>query len=584
MILQTLTKHYENLVEKGELERPGWQAVKVPFALQLDVDGRLLQIVDIRIEVNRKGNKVLVPKTLNVPAQVERTSGIISSFLCNNAEYMLGIDSKGKPKHAKACFEACAALHHKLLDGIDHPMAKAVLAFFDTWNPDTATEQACVVPWLKELTTGNLIFQLDLDYAQDVAEIREAWQHSYDGMQQDAQRMRCLVTGEYTEIARLHPSIKGVQNAQAMGVKLVSFDKTKTAFESYGHDGEQGLNAPVGMHTAFAYGAALNHLLSDRAHTLYLGDTTAVFWTDTADGGCADCLAAFIGADTQHDKEIDDAMHKLAQGLPADWAGISVDPDNHFYILGLSPNAARLSVRFFLTDTFGKLAGRMLDHHERMKIIPSSTDTRNLFSIRDMLDATVNQHSSDKKRKPLPQLSGDVLRAVLTGDRYPETLYQQVQIRIRAEKKITRERAAIIKAYLLRNQQETNNIISEVAWVKLNEETTYAPYVLGRLFAVLESLQRRASGGDLNTTIKDKYFNSACCTPAIIFPTLINRVDVYLKKLDGGLPKWYANQIGSLMCKLDEGYPARLSLADQGVFQLGYYHQTYQKKEDKENG
>ena len=580
MILQTLTKHYENLVEKGELERPGWQHVKVPFALQIDEDGRLLRIVDIRMEEDRKGKKVLVPQTLNVPAQAKRASGIVANCLCDNAAYLLGIDSKGKPERAKACFEACAALHHRVLDGVDHPVAKAVLAFFDTWNPDTAAEHACVTPWLKELTTGNLIFQLDLDYAQDIAEIRAAWQRSYDGVQPDAQRMRCLVTGEYTEIERLHPSIKGVQNAQTMGASLVSFNAP--AFESYGHDGEQGLNAPVGRYAAFAYGAALNHLLSDRAHTLYLGDTTAVFWTDTADGGCADCLAALIGADTQHDKEIDDAMHKLAQGLPADWAGISVEPGNHFYILGLSPNAARLSVRFFLTDTFGKLAGRMLDHHKRMEIVHSPADTRNLLSIRQILDETVNPYASDKK--PLAQLSGDVLRAVLTGDRYPETLYQQVQIRIRAEKEITRGRAAIIKAYLLRNRQENNDIISEVAKVKLNEETTYAPYVLGRLFAVLESLQRRASGGDLNTTIKDKYFNSACCTPAVTFPTLIRLAQAHLKKLDGGLARWYSDQIGSLIARLDEGYPARLSLADQGVFQLGYYHQTYQKKEDKENG
>lgn len=582
MILQALTQHYEALAQKGTLERPGWQTAKVSFALRLAPDGELRGVVDVRQEEERGKKKVLVPKSMNVPAQVKRSSGVAANLLCDNAAYMLGVDSKGKPERAKSCFEACAQAHHQMLDGVDHPAARAILAFFDTWNPATACENEHVLPVLDDLASANIVFQVGMDYAQEILEIRDAWQIRYDAPSSDALKMRCLVTGAHTEIERLHPSIKGVKDAQSMGASLVSFNAP--AFESYGRDGEQGLNAPVGKYAAFAYGAALNHLLSDRQHMLYLGDMTVVFWAEEANENEADFLTALLEGNEVRNQEIADALRKLANGLNADWADMPVKPDNHFWILGLAPNAARLSVRFFMSDTFGALARRMIRHHKEMEIARPAYDTRETLSLWGLLNETVNPHASDKKASP--QMAGDVLRAILTGARYPETLYQQVQLRIRAEREITRGRAAIIKAYLLRNVQTNQAIISEVAQVKLNEETTYAPYVLGRLFAVLEGLQEAANPG-INATIKDRYFSSACCMPAMTFPTLINLAQAHLKKLDKGGNVYFSKQIGELAQKMDEPYPARLNLADQGVFQLGYYHQTqkrFEKKEDKNNG
>ena len=130
------------------------------------------------------------------------------------------------------------------------------------------------------------------------------------------------------------------------------------------------------------------------------------------------------------------------------------------------------------------------------------------------------------------------------------------------------------------------DIVSEVAQVKLNEETRYAPYVLGRMFAVLEGIQEAANPG-INTTIRDRYFNSACCTPAVVFPVLIRLAQAHLKKMDGGLSAYMNRQLQALMGMLDEAYPGRLNLSDQGIFQLGYYHQRqkrYEKKEEKNNG
>lgn len=585
MILQALVGHYEQLAAKGRLETPGWQSVKVSYALRLNESGELRAIEDLREETVRGKKTVWVPRTMQVPQQVKRSSGVAPNFLCDNAAYMLGVDSKGKPERAKACFDACAARHHALLDGVAHPMAAAILRFFDTWNPMQAAAHPLVAPLLKELAAANLVFQLGLDDAQEIPEIRSAWQRAYDAPPEGVQTMRCLVTGEQAEIARLHPSIKGVQDASTMGASLVSFNAP--AFESYAHDGGQGLNAPVGKYAAFAYGAALNQLLSDRDHRMHLGDATVVFWAEDAEDAYADLFSAMLGSDQRiQDRDLLDIMGKLAMGQRVNWEDMPLNPDNGFCILGLAPNSARLSVRFFLKDSFGAFAARITAHHQRMEIVRPKHDPWETVPVFAMLRETVNPNASSKDASP--QMAGEVLRAILSGGNYPATLYQQVQLRIRAEHEITRGKAAIIKAYLLKNTPEgaMKAIISEVAQVKLNEETRYAPYVLGRMFAVLEGIQEAANPG-INTTIRDRYFNSACCTPAVVFPVLIRLAQAHLKKMDAGLAQYMNRQLQALMGMLDEAYPSRLNLNDQGIFQLGYYHQRqkrFEKKEEKDNG
>lgn len=115
----------------------------------------------------------------------------------------------------------------------------------------------------------------------------------------------------------------------------------------------------------------------------------------------------------------------------------------------------------------------------------------------------------------------------------------------------------------------------------LNEESTYVPYNLGRLFAVLEHIQQEANPG-INATIKDKYFSSAAATPAKIFPLLVDLAQKHLRKLNEGSKVAFSKQVQNIMEHLDEGYPAHMTMPEQGAFQIGYYHQTqkrYQKKE-----
>ncbi len=271
-------------------------------------------------------------------------------------------------------------------------------------------------------------------------------------------------------------------------------------------------------------------------------------------------------------------IQDLCKGQAVTYEETLLDPDMDFYILGLAPNAARLSVRFFLHNHFGSILQNVQAHYDRLEIVKPSFEKFETLPVWKLLSETVNQNSREKE--PVPTLAGETLRAILNNTRYPATLLNGVTIRIRAEGKITRGRAAILKAYYLQNTHP--DVPKEVLTVSLNPESKNPYYTLGRLFFRAGSgAVRRQSR--INATIKDRYFNSASATPSIVFPTLLNLSEKHRKKLTVGQRIYYEKQIMELLAVLGESFPARLSLPQQGTFQLGYYHQTqerYQKKEE----
>lgn len=574
MILQALTRYYEDLLSRGEIAAPGWAPAKISFALCLNENGELTQIVPTMDEVSKGKKTVFQPQLITLPAAVKRTVSIAANFLWDNSAYLLGIDQKGDPERSLKCFAAAAKLHHAVLDSVDSPNARAILAFFDTWKPEHAAEHPALIRQLDDVTAGgNLVFRVDGRKVEKDTAICEAWQRYQDGGESGV-LMQCLVTGKEDEIAAVHPSVKGVRDAQSSGAALVSFNAP--AFCSYGR--EQNYNAPVGKYAAFAYTAALNHLLADRDHIQHIGDTTVVCWAEGAEDIYQSFgMAALFGGEVPglSDNDLRAALKRLANGLPCDDLG--VDPNRPFYILGLAPNAARLSVRFFLRDSFGKLMENVNAHYARLEIAGAKYSILPLWAL---LNATVRDF---KKQVPSPVVSGATLRAVFSGTPYPVSLMEAVLLRIRAERDITWGKAAIIKAYYLKNPHE--DCPKEVLTVSLNEASTNPAYTLGRLFSVYEAVQQAANPG-INATIKDKYFNSAAAMPASIFPVLNNLCQKHLRKLDARQRVYYDKQIMKLKGVLNENYPARMTLAQQGSFDLGYYHQTqkrYTKKEEKEN-
>ena len=485
MILQALTRYYEDLLSRGEIAAPGWAPAKISFALCLNENGELTQIVPTMDEVSKGKKTVFQPQLITLPAAVKRTVSIAANFLWDNSAYLLGIDQKGKPERSRECFAAAAKLHHAVLDSVDSPNGRAILTFFDTWKPEHAAEHPALIRQLDDVTAGgNLVFRVDGRKVEEDAAIREAWQRYRDGGESGV-LMQCLVTGKEDEIAAVHPS----------------------------------------------------------------------------------------------DNDLRAALKRLANGLPCDDLG--VDPSRPFYILGLAPNAARLSVRFFLRDSFGKLMENVNAHYERMEIVRPAYEKFNYLPLWALLRETVNLNSRDKA--PSPAMAGATARAIFSGTRYPASLLEAVMLRIRAERDITWGKAAIIKAYYLKNPHE--DCPKEVLTVSLNEASTNPAYTLGRLFSVYEAVQQAANPG-INATIKDKYFNSAAAMPASIFPVLNNLCQKHLRKLDARQRVYYDKQIMKLKGVLNENYPARMTLAQQGSFDLGYYHQTqkrYTKKEEKEN-
>lgn len=582
MILQALVDYYEFLAAQGKLAKPGWGEVKIAYALDISQTGELLGIRTLLNQVTQGKKMVNKPQIMLLPEATKRSSGVAAQFLWDNARYMLGIDEEGKEVRAKQCFLATAAKAQIVLENTNTQSAKAIKAFFANWNPDRAKDNSIVRPYIEELLgASNIIFIVDGEYAHNDLAIINAWDVFY-AAQSAEQKSICLVTGKEGPVARLHPNIKGIRGAQSSGAALVSFNAP--SFESYGH--EQGMNANVSEYAAFAYTTALNSLLSSNKHHQQIGDTTVVFWAEQNNEDCSDLFAEFLSDKIEiSNDDLHDFFQKLNACQSIRINDKLINPENKFYILGLSPNAARLSVRFFLANTFGYFLKNISRFYTDFQIVKPEFDTKDILPLWQILQETANKNAKEKAATPL--LTGAVMRSVLNGSPYPVGLFQNIMLRVKADQdnpdrfisKVSRIKAAIIKAFLIRNIKGKEDIS-----MSLDEERDSVAYVLGRLFAVLEELQEKANPG-INSTIKDKFFNSATATPAIIFPTLLHLARSHEKKLSDkkGMVISFEKSITSLLGKVKQ-FPKRLSLIDQGEFVLGYYHQVqyrYSKKEEK---
>jgi CRISPR-associated protein Csd1 len=606
MILQALYNYYQILLKDPDVEiaEPGYSNVPVSYALNLSAQGDLLDIIPLFVPVQKGKKTVERPLRMSVPEQVKRSVNVAANFLCDNAAYVLGLTGKEAkdPAYAQKRFEAFRQLNIEILSLADSPAAHAVIAFLQKHDPQTASQHPVIARHLEGLLEGgNLIFQVEGKNVLDDPEIRRVWEEYRTG--QKAIQMQCLVTGNIEPIERLHPDIKGVRGAQSKGASLVSFNLD--AFTSYGL--EQGSNAPVSKRVASGYGVALNYLLSDQNpnRKIYLGDTTVVYWAESADKRYASEFLRLINPefieespeeetskrDKGAEKFMRDVAEKIEQGKAIDLEGLKregLDENTRFYVLGLAPNAARLAVRFFLTEPFGVFAERIMQHYDDLKIEKEFANQPDYLSPYRILVECVSPKVT-KRDEELERfwslLGGALMRAILTGAPYPEGLYAAILNRIRHDSDETNEkgktrsvkinyvRAAYIKAHLLRKyRRQGHNPYQEALQMSLNESFTHPAYVLGRLFAVLEKAQREAIGQNINATIKDRYFTSACATPASVFPTLLRLAHHWTAKAEYGSA--IDRQIQSLLDMLDaRPLPSRLTLEEQGVFVLGYYHQ-----------
>jgi CRISPR-associated protein Csd1 len=593
MILQALTRYYDILSKEPEsnIAPPGYSTVGVSFALNISAQGEILDVFSLLLQEQRGKKTVDVSRRMIVPEQVKRASNIAANFLCDNITYVLGISDKDNPEHASKRFETFHQLHKDLLAKADCGAARAVIAFLEGYDPLKGREHPAIANHLETLLKGgNLVFMFRGAFVHEDAVIRQVWEAYKAG--KDAVMGQCLVTGEISPIARLHANLKGIRNANPTGASLVGFNAP--AYESYNR--EQGQNSPVSEKATFSYTTTLNYLLSaaNPNKKFTIGDTTVVYWAESEKKEYA---AAFAGifepeyveepiSDVIEQKKANEHIGKIApkvrrvQALDVSRLREGLDDSTRFYVLGLAPNAARISVRFFLTDPFGKIIDRMMHHYRDLEMVKEFDNQPSYITVRQILDETVSKKSKDQDAAPL--MAGAVFRAILTGAPYPAALYYAIINRIRADMddsqknihKINYARAAVIKAFLIRKyRNQSQHPIQEVLSMSLNEQSTIPAYALGRLFAVLEKVQQEAIG-NMNASIKDRYFTSACASPASVFPVLLRLSQHHISKAEFG----YASdrRIQDILGLLDvekNPIPARLSLDEQGIFVLGYYHQ-----------
>lgn len=581
MLLQSLVKLYEAWAEKGEIEKLGWNPVKISYGISLDQEGNVDEIIHLKTNAP-KGNKE-IPSLISLPMPVKRSVGVASNFLYDNATYVFGYDNSNKPDRAKQCFDCFRSVGNKVIENTDDEFSTVIKKFlqkdyseFENLS-DLLTELNCTETTVDDILNkgANLLLMPLGKFPTDSKAICESWNSYYE--HSDAPKGVCLVTGKDDHIAKLHPVIKGIRGAQAAGASLVSFNAT--AFDSYGK--ENGYNAPVSEYAAFAYTSALNKLVSDNDHRVFSGDTTVVCWTEDGESAYQDVFVGIFNSDDEvKQKDLHDTIVSIVNGNEVKWEGIPLNPSNNFYILGISPNSARLSVRFFIQNTFGKVMENLLKNQQRMEMVKPGFEKFNYIPLWRILGETVNKKSRDKKCKP--HIAGDVLNSIINDYNYPSTLYYGILGRISAEQNINWVKASVLKAYLLKNYDSK---YKEEITVDYNENSNNKAYLLGVLFSNLEEIQNTANPG-IKSTIRDRYFTAASSTPSRVFPILIDLAQNHIKKIPNvGAKVNCQKMLTETMSKLGDKFPNRLKLDEKGMFQLGYYQRTQERftgKEDKE--
>ena len=577
-ILTALATLYDRMAEAGEAPMPGFSTERISGEVVLDGGGDVVGVNSMLVPDGKR----MVSRLLDVPAAVKRAANISPNFLWDKTAYALGVVAlesdtgevaPGQGKRTQREHEAFVAFHADRLAGATDNGLVAVRRFLERWRPGCFAERG----FPPVVLNGNVVFRLDGDTGAD-----GSWRYVHDRpAAQELLKTKtieegklCLVTGQHAPVARLHPSIKGVARAQSSGASLVSFNES--AYESHGKS--QGDNAPVSESAAFAYGAALNALLArDSGRSLRIGDSTVVFWAESPDREDARSVEDIIWQALDPPEDNDDALNTLRSALRNVAGGRGAEapefnPSTRVNILGLAPNAARLSVRFWYPGHFRNFARNVTRFWDDLSIEPSP------WKAPPRAWSLLYELAPQREAKNIPPLlGGELMRAVLTGSRFPHTLLSSVIARVRADGEINGRRAAICKAFISRNTSE------EELPMSLDRDNLNPAYRLGRLFAMLERIQQSALSG-LNATIRDRYFASASATPARVFPVLTRNATHHLallRKGDSvGLANWLDREMGAIWAGIGAELPRSLNLEDQGRFVAGYYHQRWAKPRD----
>ena len=558
MILKALYDYYHR---SGDLPVLGMELKEIGFIIVIDKYGNFLRFEDRRID-KKSAQKFLVKKS------VGRSSAPVANYLYDNSQYVFGYSDKGDMENMRKYFEVFKAKVEEIYDVFsDNVALKAVYTFYRQ-DPSIMVEIMQNDPlWtdiIKNLNKKYSIFSFLIEGDTEiVASKRELINLEYDD--NEILGRPCLVIGKHSKTVEVTTATM-IPGSQATA-KLVAF-QVNSGYDSYGKS--KGYNAPISEEAEFAYTTALNHLLRSDSHNKFMiGSRTFLFWASSnsdASKASEDSLFALFGRteDDDPNKRIELVRHTFMSIFSGD---LPANKEDRFFILGLAPNSARIAVVYWNELPLREFAGLISKHFTDMEI--ADTDARkekkpymSLYSI--LGSVTLGGKSSDAT----PNLPDAVVKSVFQGLPYPFSLFQACIRRIRAEQSINITRAAIIKAYLNRLNDNNNNKKLDIM---LDKENQNQGYLCGRLFAVLDKIQEDANGIH---SIRERYMNSASATPAMVFATILNLSTHHLEKLNGGGQIFYERLKQEIISKLDaNGFPAHLDLQDQGRFFVGYYHQ-----------
>lgn len=604
MILKELCDLYGRLLDSGAfIAPPGFSVQKISYRVVLRADGELVRIEDAReveIITKRSKNGTAEKKVLKscemlvLGGTKSSGSGVNPCFLWDNVTYMLGVAELDKKQNNKKriaeCFHIFRKKHLDMEQEINSPEYSAVCRFLENWNPELFS----AYNKNPDIFKGFGVFMLEgaFRYVHENPQIIEWWQSTgsrkWRSKGEDnapATQGICLITGKKGPIARIHePDIKGVFNAMSKGAKLVAFNMP--ASESYGK--VQSENSPVCEYAAFAYCNALNYLLSKDTCRARIGDATVVFWTDAPEKDEADEMELLIAGgldpgkigaiDSEVSARVALKLKDIAQGKKVlDDLTSSV----RFFILGLSSNVSRLSVRFFYTGTIGEFVQNLQSHYAALELQPRGAkfDDPAIISPYMILRETAREGSDAP-----PLFGGALMRSILQKLPYPDAIAMAILRRYRLpqnndnrdkeskdknkKKYISNDYicCAFLKAWLTRKRKNYN------LKTMLDNHNTQTGYLLGRLFAILCYTQK-CSSNKLNRTLRDSFYSSASSTPLSVFPRILKLYNHHISKLGDKNRDYLDNLVREVMCHLST-LPAHLNLEQQGLFALGFYHQT----------
>lgn len=566
MILQALYEYYNR--SKGSLPAFGRELKEIGFLIVIDKNGNFIRFEDRRID-KKQAQKFLVKKS------VGRTSAPVANYLYDNSAYVFGYSEKGDPKKCLETFkENVQALYEALPDNAD---LKAVYSFYQNDIIEVLERMKKDPLWPeieknlnKKYSTFSFLIEGDTKIVAEKEELLDLL--GYDDV--FGREQICLVSGQRGRAVETTTATM-IPGSQATA-KLVAF-QVNSGYDSYGK--EKGFNAPISEEAEFAYTTALNHMLrSDSRNKFLIGNRTFLFWAskdDEAGKQAEESLFNMFGFNEQED-DPNRNIEQVRKTFSAIYSGsLRTSLDDKFYILGLAPNSARIAVTYWSELPLKHFAALILRHFEDMEIADTRKEKKPYMGLRSILAAvTLGGKSSDAT----PNLPESVVKSIFQGLPYPYTLYAGCIRRIRAEQSLNITRAAIIKAYLNRQQNDNQKKIE----VMLDDKNTNQGYLCGRLFAVLDKIQDEANN---QHSIRERYMNSASATPAAVFATILNLSYHHSEKLNEGRKVWFEKIKQEIVDKISpDGFPAHLDLQDQGRFFVGYYQQTqwfYTKKEEQ---